>query len=96
MFVSSGGGAGKTSGVCFKTGVVCIDKSLCGLTVWLIGVRSFTKALVSFFSIVFGLRWRFTTTGVLGAVTTTGVGFTHSRKVISSKAKSFPHPPVHY
>src|SRR5687768_935589 len=52
-----------------------------------------TGVAVIFFVTGFETVTRFVVGGVFGVTTGGGCGFTHSRNVISSNAKSFPQPP---
>src|SRR5688500_12166894 len=79
------GAGGKIGLLCFITGefirgIVCVFVVTGGGT--------------AFFGACFTVTGRFLTTAVfLGVTEDTGVGIIHSRMVISSNAKSFPHPP---
>src|SRR4051812_23848959 len=92
-FVSTAGLAGSAGGAGFTTGVVYAGKSGCGYATWVTSGCLLTAAGVVFFNASFGAAGlRFAVTRIFGAAVTTGGGGTHSRKVMSSNAKSFPQP----
>src|SRR2546423_7363185 len=101
LVVSAIGGGGKTFRVCLKTEMEREAESVCGFITWLICVAPLTGDELVFSGTGFNVAGCFFSTTDLGVVVTTGlgaavrmgIGFIHSRKVISSNAKSLPQPP---
>src|SRR4030095_218660 len=100
LVVNIRGGGGKTFCVFFKAETVLETESV-GFPTWLICASFFAGVGLAFFGVGFTVDGCFFTTAALvgdvpadlGAFATTGGGLIHSRKVISSRAKSFPQPP---
>src|SRR4030095_15123169 len=101
LVVNARGGGGKTFRVFFKAATVLETESIRGFPTWLICASFFAAVGLVFFGKGFTVDGCFFATAVLvggvpaglGAFATTGGGLIHSRKVISSNAKSFPQPP---